>query len=237
MTSGCQANRLVYAKSMSLSSSPSQTGRLRILSVVDHVYEALRERILTGDIPRGTRLRQVALAEELGVSRTPLREALRRLSAEGFVEFSPNLGATVTQLDLGDMRHAWLARIALEPGAARLAAGAADPPETARMRHAVEQQRTAGDDRMAGFAANREFHLALVAAAGNPHLTRFAEALWVPRIGAPIYQAQAAEAPPAMAVWADEHDRITDAVAAGDADMAEHLTRTHIAAYPPVGPH
>lgn len=221
---------------MTLSSRPSQTGRLRILSVVDHVYEALRERILAGSIPPGTRLRQAALAEELGVSRTPLREALRRLSAEGFVEFAPNLGATVTQLDLGDMRHAWMARIALEPGAARVAAKAHRPEGIARMRLAVEQQRSAADDRTAGFAANREFHIALVAASGNPHLTRFIETLWVPRIGAPIYRAQAAEAPPAMAAWAEEHDRIADAVAAGDADLAERLTRTHIVAYPPVGP-
>jgi len=229
------ADELLYAKFMSSPSTSSGGGRLRILSVVDHVYEALRERILSGEIPRGTRLRQVSLAEEMGVSRTPLREALRRLSAEGFVEFSPNQGATVSQLDLGDMRHAWMARIALEPGAARLAAEAADPEAIARMRRAVEQQRAALDDRMAGFAANREFHLALVAASGNPHLIRFAEMLWVPRIGAPIYRAQAEDAPAGMAVWADEHDRITDAVAAGDAGLVEHLTRTHIAAYPPVG--
>ena len=72
---------------------------------------------------------------------------------------------------------------------------------------------------------------------GNPHLTRFAEVLWVPRIGVPIYQAQAVEPSAPRQAWADEHDRIIDAVAAGDADIAEHLTRDHIAAHPPVGPH
>jgi DNA-binding GntR family transcriptional regulator len=64
---------------------------------------------------------------------------------------------------------------------------------------------------------------------------RFAEMLWVPRIGVPIYEAQAGERAGTMA-WADEHERITDAVAAGDAGLAEHLTRTHVAAHPPVGP-
>jgi DNA-binding GntR family transcriptional regulator len=215
-------------------SSPSQSGRLHIRSVVDHVYDALRERILSGDLPRGTRLRQVSLAEEMGVSRTPLREALRRLSAEGFVEFSPNQGATVSQIDLGDMRHAWTARLTLEPAAARLAAAKADTAAVARMRRAIEQQRSAGDDPAGGFAANREFHLALVAASGNPHLTRFSEMLWVSRIGAPIFSAQAADAPGEMAVWADEHDHITDAVEARDADLVETLTRSHIEAYPPV---
>src|SRR5690348_10920048 len=213
---------------MSVPTTSPNSGRLRIRSVVDQVYDDLRERILSGDIPRGTRLRQVSLAEELGVSRTPLREALRRLSAEGFVEFSPNQGATVSQLDLGDMRNAWTARLTLEPAAARLAAEHADLPAIARMRQAVERQRDAGGDRVAGFAANREFHLALVAATGNPHLTRFAEMLWVARIGAPIYSAQAADAPGEMAVWADEHDRIADAVADGDADLVERLTRAHI---------
>jgi DNA-binding GntR family transcriptional regulator len=67
-------------------SASSPNGRLEIQSVVDHVYTALRERILSGDLPRASKLRQVSLAEEMGVSRTPLREALRRLAAEGLVD-------------------------------------------------------------------------------------------------------------------------------------------------------
>jgi DNA-binding GntR family transcriptional regulator len=210
-------------------------GQLHIPSVVDHVYAALRERILSGEIPRGSRLRQVPLAQALGVSRTPLREALRRLAAEGFVELSPRQGATVSGLDLADMRHAWGARLALEPGAARLAAEAGNAESIARMRRAIDRQRRVSADSDAGFAANRDFHLALVAASGNPHLMRFAETLWASRIGAPIYQAQAADAAADSAAWADEHERIADAVAAGDAGLAEHLARTHVAAYPPVG--
>src|SRR6478672_5111894 len=146
----------------------SPNGRLEIQSVVDHVYTALRERILSGDLPRASKLRQVSLAEEMGVSRTPLREALRRLAAEGLVDFSPNRGATVSELDFGDMRHAWAARVALEPGAARLAAERRDPGSIAAMRDAVKLQRASQHDREAGYAANREFHLALAAASGNP---------------------------------------------------------------------
>jgi len=225
----------MYAKTMVVPESPATVVPLRIESVVDHVYAALRERILAGDLPRGTRLRQASLAEELGVSRTPLREALRRLSTEGLVEFSPNRGATVSELDFGDLRHAWAARVALEPGAARLAAERRDSEAIARLRRAIAAQRASQHDREAGYAANREFHLALAAASGNPHLTRFAEMLWVPRIGVPIYEAQAGERAGTLA-WAEEHERITDAVAAGDAGLAEHLTRTHVAAHPPVGP-
>src|SRR5205085_290108 len=182
-------------------SASSPNGRLEIQSVVDHVYTALRERILSGDLPRASKLRQVSLADEMGVSRTPLREALRRLAAEGLVDFSPNRGATVSELDFGDMRHAWSARVALEPGAARLAADRGDAGAIAAMRSAVAEQRRVGDDRDASFAANRRFHLSLAAASGNPHLTRFAEMLWVPRIGVPIYQAQAVE-PSGAQAWA-----------------------------------
>ena len=166
---------------------------------------------------------------------TPPRGA-RRLSAEGFVEFSPNLGATVTQLDLGDMRHAWLARIALEPGAARLAAGAADPGGHARMRHAVEQQRTAGDDRTAGFAANRRLP-------PRPRRRRGKSPPGALRRGAlaspdrrPIYQAQAAGRP-ATAAWADEHDRIIRRRGRGRRGHGGNTYRTDIAACPPVVRH
>jgi len=213
----------MYAKAMGVQEPPTAVSPLHIQSVVDHVYAALRERILAGELARGTRLRQASLADELGVSRTPLREALRRLSTEGLVEFSPNRGATVSELDF-------------EPGAARLAAERHDPEAIARMRNAVALQRSARRNRDANYAANREFHLALAAASGNPHLTRFAEMLWVPRIGVPIYEAQADESADGLLAWAEEHERITDAVADGDASLAEHLTRTHISAHPPVAP-
>ena len=223
----------MYAKTMNAQPTAPAAEPLQIQSVVDHVYAALRERILSGDLARGTRLRQALLADELGVSRTPLREALRRLSTEGLVEFSPNRGATVSELDFGDMRHAWSARVALEPGAARLAAEGRVPRAIAAMRAAIDDQRRAGGDKAGSFAANRSFHLALAAASGNPHLTRFAEMLWVPRIGVPIYQAQAVE-PAGAEAWADEHASIVDAIEAGDQDLAERLTREHISAHPPV---
>ncbi len=216
-------------------SANSPNGRLEIQSVVDHVYTALRERILSGDLPRASKLRQVSLAEEMGVSRTPLREALRRLAAEGLVDFSPNRGARVSELDSGDTRQAWAARVALEPGAARLAAERRDRDGIAAMRDAIAEQRSADGDRGQSFSANRSFHLALAAASGNPHLARFAEMLWVPRIGVPVYQAQAAE-PAGPSAWADEHERIAEAIERGDADAAERLTRAHIEAHPPVPP-
>jgi DNA-binding GntR family transcriptional regulator len=207
--------------------------QLQIQSVVDQVHAELLERIVAGELAPGARLRQEALAAELGVSRTPLREALARLVSEGLVEFVPNRGATVAGRDFTDMEQAWRARLVLEPGAARLAAERRDADDVERMRDTVRRQRDVADDLRASFAVNRDFHLALVAASGNAHLMRFAELLWLARIGVPIFARQA-RARAQVQSWADDHEAITDAVQAGAGGRAERLTRDHIAAYPPV---
>jgi DNA-binding GntR family transcriptional regulator len=207
----------------------SESRRIEVRSVVDQVYVAVRERILTGELARGSRLRQEELADELGVSRTPLREALRRLASEGLVDFNPNRGATVSRDDVANFWHAWAARVAIEPGAARLAAQAHDAEAAAGLRALIGEQRAGVDRGGDTYVANRDFHLALVAASGNPHLVRFAETLWVPRIARRIYTLQAVD-PGRVLAWADDHDRIVDAIAQGDGGLAAALTRAHIAA-------
>ena len=96
------------------------------------------------------------------------------------------------------------------------------------MRAAVESQRRSGGG-TAALAASRDFHLALVRASGNEYLARLGEALWVPGIAEAIYERQA-EGPEQALADAAEHERIADAVEAGDAGLAERLTREHIAA-------
>ena len=132
------------------------------------------------------------------------------------------------------MRDAWSARLVIEPPAARLAAERDPAAELDRMRAAVASQRASADPAKS-LDANREFHLALVSASGNPHLAHFAELLWVARISVAIYTAQAAQAG-GTGAWAEEHEAIIDAIAAGDGDRAETLTRDHIARHPPVEP-
>jgi DNA-binding GntR family transcriptional regulator len=200
---------------------------LQIESVVDQVYSVVRDRILSGELPRGTRLRQEALAAELGISRTPLREALRRLAAEGLVEFSPNRGAQVSELRAEDVRSSYEARLILEPGAARLAAVRRPGGRLTAMREAIEAERRSADT-AAAFNASRDFHLGLVAASGNDHLLRLAEALWVSHLGLPIFERQAEESGRVESDVSD-HQRILDAVEGGDPDLAEALTRRHIA--------
>lgn len=195
-------------------------------SMVEQTCDILRERIRTGEILPGTRLRQEVLAEELGISRTPLREAMRLLAADGLVELEPNRGAIVTALRHDDQVRFWEARLALEPAAARLAAERPSTSGIEAMGTAIAEQRSAGADDQ-GFAANRAFHLALVAAAGNPHLDRFAETLWVRTVGQSIYAAQSSDAT-VVAAYADQHAAMLAAIQSGDAELAERLTREHI---------
>lgn len=207
------------------------TSRVVTESMVQQTCDILRERIRTGDLAPGARLRQEQLADELGVSRTPLREALRLLAADGLVELVPNRGAVVTTLSHEDRVAFWEARLALEPAAARLAAERRDATGLAAMRRAIADQRGAADDER-GFAANRAFHLALVETAGNEHLERFAETLWVRAVGSSIYRSQVGDGGGTPVAFIAEHEAILAAIEAGDCDHAEALTRAHILAAP-----
>ncbi len=202
---------------------------LAIESVVDHVYAAIRERITGGDVPRGARVHQEDLAEELGVSRTPVREALRRLAAEGLVEMRTNRGARVADVGPAEIRAAYEARYVIEPGAARLAAEARPAEPISRLHSAITAQRGAIPNFARSFEANRAFHVALVEASGNDYLAQFAQRLWVGRIGEVIYERQQRDTPERMGLDADEHERILAAIEAGDGRQAEALTRRHLA--------
>ncbi len=212
---------------MSLPEPAAAPDRLNIASVVDQVYTAIRERISSGSLPRGARVHQEDLAEELGVSRTPVREALRRLAAEGLVEMRTNRGARVADVDQVGMRSSYEARTVIEPGAARLAAARQLEEPLARMRAAVAAQRRSLRNVQRSFEANREFHLALAEASGNEFLVQFAERLWVARIGETIYERQV-QTQERMLLDVREHEQIVEAIEAGDGRRAESLVRRHL---------
>lgn len=203
-------------------------GPLEAGSIADRVYRALRDRIISGELAPGIRLHQEALSAELGVSRTPLREALGRLAADGLVELLPNRGARVADVRGDDMAYAYAARLVIEPAAAALAAEAGDRAAVPAMRLAVRDHRASLQDPHSAFRANRAFHMAVVAASANPYLLRFAETLWAGRVGMRIYEAQRDRAE-FIARDAHEHAAIADAIEQGDPVAAEELMREHIA--------
>jgi DNA-binding GntR family transcriptional regulator len=136
------------------------------------VLDALRERILRGDFPDGEPLRQDALADELGVSRIPVREALRQLEAEGLVTFSPHRGAIVSSLSLGEIAELFELRAEIECDLLRRAIPLATKEHIDRALEVLDEFQDAyraGDLARWG-ALNWHFHAALYAPA-NRNLT------------------------------------------------------------------
>lgn len=164
-------------------------------ALVDELAATIQARVLSGAIPTGTRLRQESLAAEFGVSRTPVREALRKLQASGLVEVQPHRGALVRRPSARDVREAYEVRAELEGLAASLAASRIRDGELRSLRTAQELFRhsvasllawrarrpaeepghTAAHDEW--MAANDSFHLGIQEAAGNHRLRKTLAAL------------------------------------------------------------
>jgi DNA-binding GntR family transcriptional regulator len=198
-------------------------------SLVDQAYDRLRSLILGGGLLPGEQLRQETLAGELGISRTPLREALNRLASEGLIEFRLHRSAVVAEFPQSDIEADYEARRILEPAAARLAARRRDPQAIAALEAALRAAEYADDDLDANFAANRAFHRALVAGSGNPNLVRFSDELWAGRV-APYFFARQARQAGRRRRDRREHARIARLVAAGDADGAASAVDEHLEA-------
>ncbi|MGH3359371.1 MAG: GntR family transcriptional regulator [Nocardioidaceae bacterium] len=143
-----------------------------------NVYERLREQILTGEFTEGTWLREGTLATALGTSRTPVRDALRRLHGDGLVKLTPNRGAQVTGIALSNIEDIFELRSLLEGFAARKAAesGAADAAHLTALCDAMEVAATsridAGDEIT---RLNLQFHSAVHEASGSALLPRLLE--------------------------------------------------------------
>ncbi|MGH1564028.1 GntR family transcriptional regulator [Mumia sp. DW29H23] len=147
-------------------------------SATERTYATLKRAILVGELPGGEELGEVALAERLGCSRTPVREALLRLQTEGLVRIYPKRGAIVLPVTSAEAESVWEARALVEQWAAPRAfsAGTRIRPELDALVDAAEQHRA--DDDLASFTeVDRRFHEVVVDAAGNPHVTRFYRSL------------------------------------------------------------
>ncbi|MFD7657792.1 GntR family transcriptional regulator [Actinosynnema sp. NPDC059797] len=149
-----------------------------VRSKTQYAYEVLRDRIADGEYGPGARLVFDRLARELGVSPVPVREAVRRLQAEGWVVFEPNVGAQVAGIDPDEYRHGMEALALLEGHAVahgRMTAGRLDRAEELNeaMRASLDRFDPLGFTRL-----NREFHLLLCAASPNPRLRELVAAEW-----------------------------------------------------------
>ncbi|MCE7029459.1 GntR family transcriptional regulator [Jiella avicenniae] len=152
----------------------------RMKGLVDDAYGRLKKEIMTSGIPAGLQATEQEFADRFGVSRTPMREALLRLSAEGLVELIPRRGARILSLSVEDMREVYDILIALEPeAAARVAASTVSEEAlsgledaTKRMEEALEK-----DDLDAWASADTDFHEQLLRLCGNARMQRIIRTL------------------------------------------------------------
>ncbi|KJC50537.1 hypothetical protein UP09_05340 [Bradyrhizobium sp. LTSP885] len=194
------------------------------LSRADYVYKWLRLSIRSGKFKLGDRLREVDLAEQLNVSRTPIREAIRRLISDGLVEGALSRGVMLIELDKQQVREMYALRASLEGTAARLAAQHASPGEIAVMRELLDKQSKALGKAEDLSRLDRHFHQTIHEAAHNRYLAQALLPLMDSLALLPGTVFQLSERGP-LAI--KEHTAIVRAIEARDADAAEKAGRRH----------
>jgi DNA-binding GntR family transcriptional regulator len=205
----------------------SPTNNVPARQSAEYVYHRVRDAIVDGSLQPGETMSQVVLAEELGVSRTPLREALRMLQGEGLVEARPNRRVRVAPISIGDLEQLYAVRVTLEAQALRLAVPRMTPEHIARLEGSIaEMARYAQQhDMRRWLIPHAEYHHRLIELAGS----RFAALLSQLYDHAERYRRLHIGYGPSA--WATpDHRGILDAVEAGDpvgaaALLAEHLSR------------
>lgn len=201
---------------------------LRRQRLVDEAARALRDAILEGRLEAGARLRQAELADRLGISRTPIREALSRLRQEGLVDLLPRAGVCVRSLDFDEAVELYDLREVFDGLAARLAAGRADAASLARLDRALGRMAECVERRDPDpwFRAHVGFHEEIVRASGNRHLGRLSTLV---RLSIRQFHPLLLKTEHRLDDAYAEHRRIFAAIAARDAEAAERLARVHIA--------
>ncbi|MFT4050637.1 MAG: GntR family transcriptional regulator [Microbacterium sp.] len=192
-------------------------------NTADIVHTRLRDAILSGKFRPNQRLVEVDLAEELGVSRTPVREALLRLRHDGLV--GQRKGWIVRDLDSSEVLEYLEARAALESVTAGLAAQRITREQLAQLRDLVTQMEAPGLNRREINALNSRFHALIASAGGNKVLEAFAHNTdinyWT--FSTPIVFTEAEDRRVNL-----DHSKLIDALEAGEADLAARLAREHV---------
>lgn len=192
------------------------------------IYDSLRHDILTLSLAPGALLDEVKIADRFGVSRSPVREALIRLSSEGLVKTLPNKSTMVAPLNIEDFPQYLDALDLMQRATTRLAASlrSDDDLERIKRRQAAFEAALARRDVLAMIETNRDFHLAIAEAGKNRHFTLLYTRLLDEgrRILRLYFKAFDDGLPPELAV---EHHRIIEAIESRDAELAERLAHEH----------
>ena len=189
------------------------------------VYDHLKLEILTGKLGSGARLAEIALAKRLGVSRTPVREAVQRLAQDGLVEIEANKGAKVRAVNALEVEHVYAVREVLDGLAAREAATHATTNDIRVMKNALEKLETcpphAYNDQI---QADLEFHNVIAQASQNPTLVVVLRGLAESIIRVKLLTAKYMQ----DAITKSSHDQILEAIETHNPDLAEQTARAHV---------
>lgn len=191
------------------------------------VQERVREAILKQRLKPGDRIDQNKLADELGVSMAPVREALKGLEAEGLVTIQPRRGAFVVEVSISDMDDLYFTRQLIEGEAMFLAVPRLTETDFADLQAMIDTMRraTAGDDISTYISYNRQFHLRIYGALENQHLLQVITMLWE---RSELYRYRYMFVTRETNRIHEEHDAILEACRRGDAALAKERAKAHI---------
>ena len=193
----------------------------------DRSVAVLRTMILDGRLAPGERLNEVHLSQALGISRGPLREALRRLSSAGLIDIVPHRGAFVASFTPLQLQELYQLRIALECHAARLIAEQEDRSAITVLAEELDSAAKKIDEEHASYPPDQDFHGTLLRLADSGELLRAATSVSA-RIS--LARSKSASQPTRARAALDEHRAVLAALAEGDADEAARVLRAHLTA-------
>ncbi|CAH0181892.1 GntR family transcriptional regulator [Pseudomonas brassicacearum] len=195
------------------------------ITAEEEAYNFLLDAICGGRLRKGDRLIAEDIANEIGMSRMPVREAFRRLDAQGLVTLRPNRGAIVSGLDIDELHEVFEMRSALEGLAVRVATARIGERQLAALERLLDEMDDYREESAEWVSRHRAFHEYLCSLSGRPRLLKQISALyslieapmrlWLQHVEKPLSARQ-------------EHMLILDALRAGDADKAEAVVRAHI---------
>ncbi|MGD9944593.1 MAG: GntR family transcriptional regulator [Burkholderiaceae bacterium] len=203
------------------------SGELESLPRGEHAYRYVRAAIQSGQLKPGERLREVELAESIGLSRTPIREALARLESEGLVVHDATRGIVVAELDYSMVTELYYMREVLEGTAARLTAQHASEVEISILEDLCRQYEASLDDESRLAVSNRQFHDTLYRCSHNRYLVNM---LTVLHDALSLLGSTTLGSPERAAETLKEHEAVVAAIRERDADRAEQALRAHIRA-------
>ena len=211
----------------SVPSTPPRAGRLGERALYEQVAEQLRTRILAHSLAPGSWIDEQALCAEFGISRTPLREALKVLASEGLVTMKLRRGAYVTEVSERDLAEVFHLLALLESDAARVAAQKATAEQMAELLALHDELENALDDRARFFAANERFHMRLLEIADNRWRIQMVADL---RKVMKLNRAQSLLKQGRLEASLREHRQIMAALKARNAERVQALMQHHLEA-------